>query len=329
MDGKKKRPAPKRSSRWLSTRLRVLGRSEFKRQTFYALENIRHGNIIAKSVGVALFILIVANALVVCITVQADTDVLSYHFLKWFYFFSTLCFLLEYIARIWIADLAFGNCTPIQARLKYIFSPLGIVDFLSFAPSMLSWFVPVTPMLIHAIGIIRLIRLVKITRYMRGFRTIGRVMSKHYHEIAAAFLVILLLIVVASVIMYELENPAQPQNFDNLLSGFWWAVQTVTSTGYGDIVPITPGGRIVGSIIMLLSLALVAIPGGIFSAGFVAEFQKANLRRIERDVKRESKEFKSSDDASDDDEDESEEDSGDADSRDEGSYDESSRITGD
>lgn len=122
---------------------------------------------------------------------------------------------------------------------------------------------------------------------MRGLRTIGRVISKHYHEIVASFLVIAMLVVVASVVMYEIEHPAQPDKFNNLLSGIYWAVTTVTSTGYGDLVPITPAGRIVGSVIMFLSVALVAIPGGIFSAGFVAEFQNANLRKIERDVRRE------------------------------------------
>ena len=96
-----------------------------------------------------------------------------------------------------------------------------------------------------------------------------------------------MLVVVASVVMYEIEHPAQPDKFNNLLSGIYWAVTTVTSTGYGDLVPITPAGRIVGSVIMFLSVALVAIPGGIFSAGFVAEFQNANLRKIERDVRRE------------------------------------------
>ena len=98
------------------------------------------------------------------------------------------------------------------------------------------------------------------------------------------FLVLALLIVVASVVMYEIEHPAQPDKFNNLLSGIYWAVTTITATGYGDLVPITPWGRIVGSAIMFLSVALVAIPGGIFSAGFVAEFQNASLRRIERDV---------------------------------------------
>lgn len=152
---------------------------------------------------------------------------------------------------------------------------------------MVAWFVPVTAALGQIINVVRLVRLVKISRYMRGLRTIGRVIAKHYHEIVAAFLVIALLVVVSSVVMYEIEHPAQPDKFNNLLSGVYWAVTTVTGTGYGDLVPITPAGRIVGSVIMFLSVALVAIPGGIFSAGFVAEFQNANLRKIERDVRRE------------------------------------------
>ena len=152
---------------------------------------------------------------------------------------------------------------------------------------MAAWFLPVTPALQNVISVVRLVRLIKISRYMRGLRTIGRVISKHYHEIVASFLVIAMLVVVASVVMYEIEHPAQPDKFNNLLSGIYWAVTTVTGTGYGDLVPITPAGRIVGSVIMFLSVALVAIPGGIFSAGFVAEFQNANLRKIERDVRRE------------------------------------------
>lgn len=89
--------------------------------------------------------------------------------------------------------------------------------------------------------------------------------------------------------MYELEHQAQPTKFNNLLSGVYWAVTTVTGTGYGDLVPITPLGRIAGSIIMILSVGLVAIPGGIFAAGFVAEYQNANYRKIERDIKTNSR----------------------------------------
>lgn len=270
----------------LSKRMRMVDSSNLKRQTFYALENVRRGNWGAKLAGGFLFLLIVANAVLVFFSVQPDSEPVTSNVLRVFFVFSTCCFFLEYLARIWIADLAFGNCTRARARMKYLLSPMGIIDFLSFAPSMLSWFLPVTSALIHAVNVLRLIRLVKVTRYMRGFRTMGRVLRKRYQEIVAAFLVICLVIVVASVVMYEVEHEAQPEVFTNLFQGIWYAVETVTSTGYGDIVPVTMAGKVCGMIIMMLGLGLVAIPGGIFSAGFVAEFQNAKMRKIERDVER-------------------------------------------
>lgn len=277
----------KERTRRESLRRRLGDSSTFKRETFYALENLNRANWPAKIVGGALFALILLNAVVVFVSAQPGLDPVAANIIQGFYRLSTVCFFVEYIARIWIADLAYGNCTPARARLRYIFSPWGIIDLLSFGPNMAAWFLPVTPALQNVISVVRLVRLIKISRYMRGLRTIGRVISKHYHEIVASFLVIAMLVVVASVVMYEIEHPAQPDKFNNLLSGIYWAVTTVTSTGYGDLVPITPAGRIVGSVIMFLSVALVAIPGGIFSAGFVAEFQNANLRKIERDVRRE------------------------------------------
>ncbi len=258
--------------------------SELKRQTFYALENPRRGKLLAKTLGYALFVLILLNAIVVFVSAQPGLDPITSSVINVFYTFSTVCFFLEYLARIWIADMAFGDCTRVRARLRYLFSPLGLIDLLSFFPNMVAWFIPMSPTLRTIINVVRLVRLVKISRYMRGFRTIGRVLEKRRSEIIAAFMVIGLLIVVASVVMYEIEHPAQPDKFNSLLSGVYWAVTTITATGYGDLVPITPLGRIVGSLIMFLSVALVAIPGGIFSAGFVAEFQNASLRRIERDV---------------------------------------------
>lgn len=265
-------------------RLEFASASEFKRQTFYALENFQHAKLPAKIIGALLFVLIVLNAIVVFISAQPGLDPVAANVISVFYTFSTVCFFVEYIARIWISDLAFGNCTRAQACFRYIFSPLGIIDLLSFAPNMIAWFIPMTPAVRTIINVVRLVRLVKISRYMRGLRTIGRVLERRKSEIVASFLVLALLIVVASVVMYEIEHPAQPDKFNNLLSGIYWAVTTITATGYGDLVPITPLGRIVGSVIMFLSVALVAIPGGIFSAGFVAEFQNASLRRIERDV---------------------------------------------
>ena len=276
----------KEASKVLSKRTRMLNSSETKRQVFYALEDIRAGKPLARAAGIFLFFLIVANAVVVFFSVQPNLEPLTANILKAFYVFSTICFFVEYLCRIWIADLYYGNCTRARARVKYIFSALGIIDFLSFAPGMVAWFLPVTPTIMHAVNVLRLIRLVKVTRYMRGFRTMSRVLSKHYQEIVASFLVILIVTIVTCVVMYEVEHDAQPHVFTDLFQSFWFAVETVTSTGYGDIVPITPVGKVCGMVIMMLALGLVAIPGGIFSAGFVAEFQHSNMRKIERDVER-------------------------------------------
>ena len=177
-------------------RRRLGDSSAFKRETFYALENLNRANWPAKIVGGALFALILLNAVVVFVSAQPGLDPVAANIIQGFYRFSTVCFFVEYIARIWIADLAYGNCTPARARLRYIFSPWGIIDLLSFGPNMAAWFLPVTPALQNVISVVRLVRLIKISRYMRGLRTIGRVISKHYHEIVASFLVIAMLVAV-------------------------------------------------------------------------------------------------------------------------------------
>lgn len=108
---------------------------------------------------------------------------------------------------------------------------------------------------------------------MRGLHSIGQVFVKRRQEIIAAFMVLALLAVASSVLMYEAEHAAQPEVFDNVLTGLYWAVTTMTSTGYGDVVPITPLGRLIGFVVMVISIAVVAIPAGIFSAGFIEEFR--------------------------------------------------------
>ncbi len=266
------------------------GLSPFKRQTFYALENPRRAKSVARVIGIALFCLILLNATLVFVSAQPGLDPLAANVINGFYRFSTACFAIEYICRIWIANVVFPDVSPPRARLRYICSPLGIIDLLSFLPNVIAWFFYIPVDLRSTINLLRLVRLLKISRYMRGLRTIGRVLKRRRHEITASVLVIVLLIVVSSVIMYQIENPAQPDKFNSLFSGIYWAVTTVTGTGYGDLVPITVPGRLVGSMIMFLSVILVAIPGGIFSAGFIAEFQNAKLRRIERNVKHDAEE---------------------------------------
>lgn len=258
--------------------------SPFKRQTYFALEDVRRGNAVARFAGIALFALIVANAVLVFAETHPGIPARASAAFLAFGLASSVCFALEYAARLWTADLVHPDLGPARARLRYALSPMGIIDLLAFAPGLFVLFVPVSASMLNAARIIRLVRLIKLSRYMRGLRSIARVFRKRRQEIVAAFMVLALLTVTASVLMYEIEHPVQPDKFDSVFTGMYWAMTTITSTGYGDLVPLTAAGRFVGFCTMLLSIGVVGIPAGIFSAGFVSEFraQDAHDRRRAR-----------------------------------------------
>lgn len=253
-----------------------------KQRLFLALEHPAYATTRGKVLCGTLVAFIIANALLVCLPVEW-TLALPEGVIYCFSVISALIFGVEYLLRIWTADDLRPQLAPAKARLRYVVSLMGIVDLLSWLPSILMVFLPITSTLGDAISIIRLIRLVKLSRYMRGLTMIGRVIDKRREEIIASVMVLALLTISASVLMYEAEHAAQPDAFDSIFTGIYWAMTTITTTGYGDLVPITTLGRFIGFIVMVLSIAVVAIPGGIFSAGFVEEF-RAQRRKEEGDA---------------------------------------------
>lgn len=246
-----------------------------KQRAFAALDDLPAAHGLARSFGVLLLVLIVANALLVGFDVpEYSSGTLNVFMI--FNLVSTAVFGIEYVLRLWTADMLYPACSPVRARLRYARSIMGIIDLLSFLPMVLLWIVPSSAALVDAVRIIRLVRLVKVSRYMSGLKTIGIVFRKRQREIVAAFMVVALVCIASSVLMYEAEHAVQPEQFDSVLTGIYWAMTTMTSTGYGDLVPITPLGRFIGFVTMALSIGVVAIPAGIFSAGFVAEFRNAD-----------------------------------------------------
>jgi len=112
-------------------------------------------------------------------------------------------------------------------------------------------------------------------RYTTAFSSVGNVLKRKSAQLVSSMLVLFILIVMASILMYAIENEDQPENFKNAFSGLWWAISTLTTVGYGDIYPITNFGQALGALIAMFGIALVAIPTGIISAGFMEESQKA------------------------------------------------------
>ena len=118
----------------------------------------------------------------------------------------------------------------------------------------------------------RILRLFKINSTYDSFHVILSVFKDKLSQIMSSVLIILILMLSSSICMYSVEHEVQPDVFSNALSGMWWAATTIFTVGYGDMAPITLMGKIIGIIIDFLAMAVVAIPTGIISAGFVEKY---------------------------------------------------------
>ena len=190
-------------------------------------------------------------------------------------------FTMEYLGRLWSAP---ENCTDLPEevddfrdyeadhsyRIYYVISFLGIIDLLvilSILHNIISGDINSWPNYVVILG------LFKLSRYIPGFEIVGAVVKKERQILMASLLSLGLLVVILSTALYLAERNVQPEVFKNIPTALWWGIVTMTTTGYGDITPITPVGRIVGGVAMLGGIAMLAIPAGILASGFAAEIR--------------------------------------------------------
>src|SRR5262249_12374483 len=118
---------------------------------------------------------------------------------------------------------------------------------------------------------LRLFRLLKLVRYSPALQTLKRVVAHEYRALLGALLVMMIGLLFASTIIYMLEHNAQPDKFASIPDAAWWALATLTTVGYGDIVPIPPWGRVFGGVVMILGVCMFALPIAIIATGFSIE----------------------------------------------------------
>jgi voltage-gated potassium channel len=182
-----------------------------------------------------------------------------------------LMFLVEYFWRVWRAPLL--NPGMAQARRRYILSFIGLVDLLSVMPLIGL----VVPELRDPLLIAQLLALFKLSRLTPALSLVATVLKSEWRALAAALLVMLVLLVIASGVMYLLERHAQPTVFTSIPRALWWGIVTMATVGYGDMTPVTPIGRLFGGCVMLLGIAMFAVPAGILATGFAAEIRRRDF----------------------------------------------------
>lgn len=187
---------------------------------------------------------------------------------------TIIIFTVEYILRLWTADLLYPDKKRLAASVAFIFSFYGLVDLITFFPFYLPMVIPSGVVAFRVFRVIRIFKLFKINTNYDAFNVIVDVINEKKNQILSSFCLILILMIASSLCMYSLEHEAQPENFKNAFSGIWWSVSTVLTVGYGDIYPVTVMGKVMAIVISFLGVGIVAIPTGIISAGFVEQYTK-------------------------------------------------------
>ena len=194
-------------------------------------------------------------------------------------------FSIEYLMRIWTATYLYPDVSATQARLRYARTFMAVIDLLAIVPFYLPFIFPMNLMALRLLRLLRLLRIIKMNRYTTALTSIKTVLAYKAPQLLSSMIAVLLMMVFASLFIYSVEHDAQPGVFENAFSGLWWALATITTVGYGDIVPITLLGKVFGAIIALLGIGLVAVPTGIISAGFIENINK------EKETEKEAKHF--------------------------------------
>lgn len=213
--------------------------------------------------------LILANATAV---ILETVPYLSLRYKYWFdsfELFSVVIFSIEYILRLWVCVEDEKYQKPISGRIKYIFSPLSLIDLLAIAPFYLPFIFKVELRTLRILRLFRLFRLFKLTRYIKAMTIFSDVLKSKKEELVLSFLVVAATLLISSSIMYMAEHDAQPNSFSSIPETMWWSVITLTTVGYGDVYPITAAGKIIGAIISILGVGLIAMPAAIIASGFV------------------------------------------------------------
>jgi voltage-gated potassium channel len=260
--------------------------ASIKPQVYEILEGRMLEHPTGRLIAALLSLLILLNV----IAAVLETDAAIFHafggILDVFAVFSVLVFTVEYILRVWCCTQDPEFRDPIRGRLKYMRTPMAIIDLLVILPLLLSPFLVAYPTIFSFIRFSRIFWILKIGHYSVALKTLGRVLMAKRGEMFIAFFIMFVLLILGSALIYFAEHDAQPTKFSSVLASMWWGIETMATIGYGDMVPVTPLGKVIAGIVALLGVGLFALPAGFLASGFIEEVnqKKEEQLSIQRDT---------------------------------------------
>ncbi len=250
-------------------------KQSFRYWLYHVLED-RSRELLPRSINIALIVLIFANVIAIVASSEEIIDKKFNGFFEIFEVFSLVVFTIEYVLRVWVSveNKKKNRSHPVWGRIRYMFTPMAVVDFLAIAPSFFM-FLGVDFLILRAL---RLVRIFKLTRYSRSMGLLITVLKQEADTVISAIFILLILIVISATGMFLVEGDVQPEEFGSIPRALWWATVTLTTVGYGDVVPITPLGRMLGIVIVITGIGMAALPAGIMASGFTSEINRRRER---------------------------------------------------
>ncbi|RMG91796.1 MAG: ion transporter [Zetaproteobacteria bacterium] len=243
--------------------------SRFRSQLYGLLEE--QESLASRLFNGFIMFLILANVLAVVLESVRSIRLAHEAFFQGFEIFSIVVFTLEYLLRVWVCTEKPIYFRPVRGRLRYMVSFMAIVDLLAILPFYLSMFVTLDTRFLR---VLRLLRVFKLTRHFQSLEILIQVLRMEAPVLGSSLLMLLVLAVLAAGGIYVVEHDAQPEAFGSIPAALWWAIVTLTTVGYGDVVPQTDAGRFFALIITMLGVGMAALPAGIIAGGFSREMQK-------------------------------------------------------
>lgn len=229
-----------------------------------------------KIINTFLITLIILNVLAVILETMESVHQQYHQFFKDFDTVSVIIFSIEYLLRLWSSNYHEKYKPSLKGRLKYFFSFGAMIDLIAILPWYLQIFSGGLDLrILRIFRLVRILRLFRLTAYTQSAQMIFNVFKKRANELVLSFVLTIFLIVIASCILYFAEHmhPVNKSHFTSIPATLWWAVVTLTTTGYGDMVPMTVVGKFLAALIMLTGVAFFALPAGIITAGFLDELK--------------------------------------------------------
>ena len=232
------------------------------------MEEAQEGDTASRVFDLGLLALIIANVTAVILETVPSLMASHHRFFHWFEIVSVCLFTVEYALRVWVAPARDRSRAPWRARLDFVRTPMALVDLIALLPFFLISTAGLDLRVVRAFRVFRVLRLFKLGRYAEALRILLQVIREKKEELVLAVTFALLMLLLASTVLFYAENAAQPDAFSSIPAAMWWGACTLTTVGYGDVLPITPLGKFLTSLISMIGVGLFALPAGILASGF-------------------------------------------------------------